>query len=454
MRERRSLRALGLAAVLLLWASIPVAAHTLGGDVDAPLPFWAYLAGAAVAVALSFAFAALGDDRPEPELPPARERIVWHPVRRLLRATGLLAWAWVVAQAIVGGTSDAEVGPLLLWVFGWVGLALVSALVGPAWAWLDPFSTIYDLLALVLRPTGLHLPGRAPWRRRVSVWPAVIALVVFVWLELVGRIEDTRTLGAVLVAYTLVTLVGMAWYGRDRWREHGEAFSVWFGLLGRLAPWGLTGRREDGVVAHRGFGQALADAPWGRGSLALVAIGAGSVIWDGLSQTSTWYELVGRPHVVVESALLLGFLGLLVTLVLRVAERVGPGAMGAGLVPVTVGYLVAHYLTYLLTEGQRLLTAISDPLQQGWDLFGTVAFEPRTDFISSSLLWTLQVGAVVLGHVAGAWLGHAAVRHERRAGRQVSQWPLALLMIGMTVLALWSLGQNLVFVAEPVAAGA
>ena len=33
-------------------------------------------------------------------------------------------------------------------------------------------------------------------------------------------------------------------------------------------------------------------------------------------------------------------------------------------------------------------------------------------------------------------------------GRTVSQWPLAALMIGMTVLALWSLGQNLVFVAE------
>ena len=58
------------------------------------------------------------------------------------------------------------------------------------------------------------------------------------------------------------------------------------------------------------------------------------------------------------------------------------------------------------------------------------------------------MSAVVLGHVVGAWLGHSAVRREQREGQAVSQWPLAALMIGMTVLALWSLGQNLVFVTE------
>ena len=146
--------------------------------------------------------------------------------------------------------------------------------------------------------------------------------------------------------------------------------------------------------------------------------------------------------------LLFGFLAGLTGLVLLVAREVGRTAMGAGLVPVTVGYVVAHYLTYLLTEGQRIVVAFSDPLQQGWDIFGTVRFEPRDDFLASSLLWTIQVSAVVLGHVVGAWLGHSAVRRERAAGREVRQWPLAALMVGMTVLALWSLGQNLVFVAE------
>jgi hypothetical protein len=152
--------------------------------------------------------------------------------------------------------------------------------------------------------------------------------------------------------------------------------------------------------------------------------------------------------VVIETALLLGFLGLLTSLVLLVARRVGLTAVGAGLVPVAVGYLVAHYLTFLLTEGQRIVVALSDPLQQGWDLWGTVQFEPREDLFAGSLVWTLQVSAVVIGHVVGAWFGHSAVRRSRSEGESVSQWPLAALMIAMTVLALWSLGQNLVFVSE------
>lgn len=450
MRIRPLLRAAGLAAVLLLLAA-PVHGHALHGNVDAPLPFAAYLLGAAVAVAMSFAFVAISDSRPLPEPEPARVRRLWPPVRWLLRLVGLAAWTWIVLQTIAGGTSDAEVASLLLWVYGWVGLAVVSALVGPAWSWLDPFSTLYDILAALLRPTGIRLAGRAPWHPRTGAWPAVALMSFFVWLELVGRVGGGRELGLVLIGYTLVTLGGMAWYGKERWRAHGEVFSVWLGLLGRLAPYGLVSAPEEGRIQRRGFGSALTRTPWSASLLAVVAVATGSVIWDGISQTEPYYDVVGDPHVVVETALLLGFLALLTGVVLLVGRRVGLVAMGAGLVPVAVGYLIAHYLTYLLVEGQRIVVALSDPLQQGWDLFGTVGFEPRDDWLATSVVWTMQVSAVVLGHVVGAWLGHSAVRRERTGGARVSQWPLAGLMVGMTVLALWSLGQNLVFVSEAAA---
>jgi hypothetical protein len=449
MRGNAGLRAAALTTLWLLPAA-PVRAHALHGNVDAPLPFAAYILGAAVAVALSFAFVAISDSSPLPDPAPGRVRTLWRPAAWLLRSVGLVAWSWVVLQAIAGGSSDAEVASLLLWVFGWVGLALVSALLGPAWAWIDPFSTLHDLLAAVARRTGLRLPGRAPWHRRTQAWPAVVLMGLFVWLELVARVGGGRELGAVLIGYTLLTLGGMAWYGKERWREAGEVFSVWFGLLGRLAPYGLVGRPEHRLVQRRGFGSALARERWSYSLLSVVALATGSVIWDGVSQTQPFYDVVGDPHVVIETALLLGFLGLLTSLVLLVARGIGPAAMGAGLVPVAVGYLVAHYLTFLLIEGQRIVVALSDPLQQGWDLFGTVQFEPREDLFAGSLVWTMQVSAVVIGHVAGAWLGHSAVRRSRSEGTQVSQWPLAALMIAMTVLALWSLGQNLVFVAEVV----
>ena len=467
MRGAAMLVGLPLAGLLVL--PVTASAHALHGDVDAPLPLVAYLVGAAIAVGLSFIFVVLSDGSPPPERPPGRLRTLPTWARLGLRALGLGAWTWVGLQTIAGGDSDAEVASLILWVFGWVGLALVSALLGPAWSWLDPFSTLHDMGAWLSRRLGMRTRARvssgveggsaagiatrasgaawAAWPVGLAAWPAALLLAFFVWLELAARVSAGRALGIVLIGYTALTLVGMAWFGRDRWRESAEVFSVWFGLLGRLAPYGLEGPAKAGRLRRRGFGSALAGSPWSTSLLAVVAIGAGSVIWDGVSQTRPFADIVGRPGLPGDTLLLGAFLGGLVWLVLLVARRVGLAAMGAGLVPVATGYLVAHYLGFLLVEGQRIVVALSDPLQQGWDLLGTAAWEPHDDWLAASTLWTIQVGAVVLGHVTGAWLGHAAVRRERHEGRQVSQWPLAALMISLTVLALWSLGQNLVFVS-------
>ncbi len=106
------------------------------------------------------------------------------------------------------------------------------------------------------------------------------------------------------------------------------------------------------------------------------------------------------------------FLGGLTGLVLLVARGVGLAAMGAGLLPVAMGYLIAHYLSFLLVDGQRILIAISDPFQQAWDLFGTAFMEPSSAWLPTGALWSIQVGAVVIGHIVGAWAGHAMARSE------------------------------------------
>ena len=195
------------------------------------------------------------------------------------------------------------------------------------------------------------------------------------WLELSARIGGGRELGIVLIGYTLLTLVGMAWYGKHRWRTHGEVFSVWFGLLGRLAPYGLVGRRRDGQVRRRGFGQradasAVVGLPAGGGSGWRPARSSGTASRRRSRSTTSWATRTRS----LDTLMLLRLPRLHDRRrCIAVGRRVGYAAMGAGLVPVAVGYIVAHYLTYLLTEGQRIVVALSDPLQQGWDLLGTVA---------------------------------------------------------------------------------
>jgi len=352
-----------------------------------------------------------------------------------------------VVQTIIGGSSDADVASLFLWGYGWIGIAMLCAFVGPVWRWIDPFTTLHDLGAWLLR--HLHVQGIAaqPWPERLDVWPAVVGFGFFIWLELVAKIASGQLLGMTLIAYTTVTLVGMAQYGRDPWRAQGETFSVWFGLLGRLAPFAPVKDGTDRQVRRRPMGAGLVSEPWTVTLVMLVALGTGSIIYDGLSQTELFFSLFGIPSNLTGTLIFGGFLAIIVTAVLVVARQVGTAAMGAGLLPVAVGYLIAHYLSTLLIDGQRIVIAISDPFQQGWDLFGTAFMQPQTGWLPTELLWTLQVGAVVVGHIVGAWAGHAAARRDVGAPGEPrpSQLPLAVLMVALTALTLWSLGQNLRF---------
>jgi hypothetical protein len=434
--------ALGAAA---LAAPAAVSAHALNVTYQSRLPLVVYLAGAALTVALSFAFVLLADIRAEPPPPPGPGNLPPAWLRYGLRAIGLIGWTWIVVQGIVGGQSAGDVKTLFLWVYGWVGIAMVSALIGPIWHWLDPFATLHDIGARAARVVGLSGWEPADYPAMLGRWPAAIGLVFFVWLELVGSVNGSRMLFIVLVGYTAFTLAMMAQFGRDAWRRDGEVFSVWFGLLGRLAPFGLD--PVTGGVRSRAFATGLLEGGWTLIDVVIIALGTGSILFDGLSQTTPWFQVFGAPDVPIKTLQLLGFLGIIVVAAQAVARLVGVSATGAGLLPIAAGYLIAHYFTYLFIDGQRIIVAIADPLQQGWDLggFGWAFFEPTQAFLPPGLVWTIQIAAVVGGHMLGAWAGHVVYMSEHREGlgrrREV---PLAVIMVALTTLTLWSLGQSLI----------
>ncbi len=451
---RAALRVAGALSAALAVFALPaiVAGHALEGRYVSQLPLVAYLAGAGLAVALSFVFVLLRDLRSDP--PPANAPRVLPPapVRIGLRAIGLLGWVWIVAQGLVGGSSDADVGSLFVWVYTWVGIAIVSAFVFPIWHWLDPFSTLHDIGARVLRSVGLGSWDAADYPAWLGRWPAVAAMAFVIWLEIVLLGGIGRTLFIVVVAYTAFTLAMMAQFGRDTWRANGEVFSVWFRLLNRLAPIGLAD--EEGRVKRRPFAGGLLEGGWTRADVVLIALATGSILFDGISQTTPWFEVFGAPAAPMLTLQLAAFLGLVAAAALGVAALVGVASTAAGLLPIAVGYLVAHYLTYLLIDGQRIFIAISDPLQTGANIFGTAFYQPTAGFLSPGLVWTTQLIAVVGGHMIGAWGGHLAAARgagpdvRLRHSARLRQVPLAVVMVALTTITLWSLGQSIVVTEE------
>ena len=452
---------IGAAALALLALPGAVLGHQLVGLFESPIPLPVYLAGAAAAVALSFAIVFVRDVRPFGPGDP-RPRAVPGWLRAGLRLLGLIAVGWIVAQGIVGGASDGDVGVLFLWVFGWVGMALVSALVGPAWAWLDPFTTLFDGGAWIVRRLGIAGWAPAPYPARLGRAPAAAGYAAFVWLELiVTGGGGGRILVGAFLAYVAITLLGMAQFGRDAWRARAEVFSVWFGLLGRIAPIALAGIPEDGLVRRRSFGAGLLEPGWARADVALAALAVAGVLYDGLSQTQLWYDTVGLAGITGGTVTLAVFLGVAVLLALGVARLVagssgpaiGIAAVGAGLVPIATGYIAGHYLTFLLIDGQKILIALGDPFLQGWNLGGLAFFTPNSAWLPPGLVWAVQLTAIVGGHMLGAVAGHAAAAQDLAArsssalrSLRLRQLPLAVFMVALTATTLWSLGQSIVAV--------
>ena len=253
---RHHLRALPAAltgaALVALAAPGAVLGHALSATYSSRLPLAVYLAGAAATVALSFIFVLVRDvraDRPDNSNATADSTLPPAPIRVGLRTLGLLAWTWIVAQGMIGGSSDADVGTLFLWVYGWVGVAMITALIGPVWHFLDPFSTLHDLGASVIRRVGIQPWDLAEYPAALGRWPAAIGFAFFIWLELVVRAGGS-VLFVVLVGYTAFTLAMMAQFGRDTWRANAEVFTVWFRLLGRLAPYTIT---DTAPAGHAGL---------------------------------------------------------------------------------------------------------------------------------------------------------------------------------------------------------
>ena len=392
--------------------------------------------------------------------PPGRLRVLPGWTRRGLRVVGVRPGPGSCCRPSPGGDSDAEVASLILWVFGWVGLAAGERAAGPGLdaGWTpSPRSSTWSRAGpgalAARRRIRRGRSGAAPRRRAgrppaCRAWPAVGLLGCFVWLELVAQRRGRASLGLVLVGLHVVTLAGMAWFGRDRWRERAEVFSVWFGLLGRLAPYGLEGRAEGAAATPRVRQHPGAAGPGGTRCWRSWPSGRDRSSGTASRRPShgpTWWAARGC---LATSLLLAAFLG-----ASPGSSCVSPGrgprghgcrprARHDGLRRGALPGLPARGGSAHRGGGTRIRCSRAgtssapppgSPATTGWR---RRCCGPSRSLPSS---WGMS-----RAHGSGTERSGESVAR----GGQVSQWPLAALMVALTVLALWSLGQNLVFVAR------
>ncbi len=451
-------------------ADAVVLAHGIVGREDLPIPRWLFLY-AAVAVLVA-SFAGLAVLWPRPRLEDARARVV----ARLPRALDVLAGAvgvallgLVVYAGLAGSQSvTANLAPTFVFVLFWVGVPVLSALVGDLFRPLNPWRAIARAAAWTAgRVAGgsERLPAPLPYPARVGRWPAALTVLVFVWVELVfaGR-DDPSTLAVLVLAYAALQLVGMALYGIEPWTRNADGFSVLFGLFAALSPL----RWADRALALRPPLSGLTEVRAVPGTVALLVVAIGTTSYDGFSGGELWGGVARdlqtafvdlglngvRALELAETAGLVGMV-LLVGLLFRLGvagmrtvdrARAGTGAGLAGrfvhsLVPIAFAYVLAHYFSLLATQGQATAYLASDPLGTGANLFGTATATIDYGVLSANAIWYVQVASLLVGHVAGLVLAHdraLLVFGDSRAATRSQYWMLAV-MIAFTSLGLWLL---------------
>jgi hypothetical protein len=128
------------------------------------------------------------------------------------------------------------------------------------------------------------------------------------------------------------------------------------------------------------------------------------------------------------------------------STRILAGMFVLSLVPISIGYHLAHYFSLLAIAGQFIIPLASDPFGYGWNLFGTTLYRIDIGLVDARFIWYLAVAAIVTGHIIAVWIGHVtayAVFADATAARR-SQYPMLLLMVGYTMLSLWILAQPIV----------
>ena len=127
------------------------------------------------------------------------------------------------------------------------------------------------------------------------------------------------------------------------------------------------------------------------------------------------------------------------------SRRILARAFAHTLIPIAAGYLFAHYFSLLAYNGQDLWRLASDPLGNGADYFGGANATINYGVVSATGIWYVQVGALVIGHVAALVLAHDRALELYGSAKEAtrSQLVMLALMVAFTCLGLWLLSAAL-----------
>ncbi len=456
----------GLVFLSMLFAE-PVHAHSAERGLVLLLPTELYVVGGAASVLASFLLlSVISVDRFKRF---ANRKIRLFSCREFVGTfSSLISFAIVCGLLFFGinGSADplSNPLPLVFWTGFWVMFTMIQCLTGDLWRFLNPWQGPTRLTRRLCRlPNSLlKLP------KGVGYLPAIIIFVSFAWFELIDIApEDPKRLAIFLVIFWLINFVAVLVFGEKDWFERGEPFSIFFRLIGAIAPFHRGSEGKDNRAIYLCIpGYKLTRLPTlPISGVIFVLITLGTVSYDGLSRTYMWLKIIGvnpleypgrsgvwmqnTTGMVIALICLIFLFAMCVLLGIRRAGKSSfrqlSGRLVYSIIPISLVFHCAHYLTQILVNSQYLVLALNDPMGSGVSLLGLNHFHVTTSILSHldsvSIVWGVQTIVIVIGHIVGITIAHSIALSEfpNKEEATKSQYFLAGLMVAYTVFGLWLL---------------
>ena len=393
---------------------------------DLPIPFDIVLNSSALVVLITFVY--LKVSWKESIITPRQE--VFNDKQNFIgKLFGIIILFLLVAPGIFGNeSSKTSVAPLILWVFLWIGVPVLGLLFGDIYSKFNPLNLF-------------SLKSDKP----ESVYFACILFIGLTWFELVWR-KPGNPLNIAIVLITLFICVNLLRYFLKKSLIEVDPLLLLHYLYSKLK-----------LFNSRPYFRSLLD---NIGNLAklkgieyFVLLMIGTVTYDGLRETTFWYNQFGsRTDDMGFSTMMFLIMNLGTILFYRFAcffaIKVGGSDLelnhvsnlfGHTMLPIAFAYHVTHYLTLLLFESQTFFYRFNDPIGIGMNILNVG--EPTINyFIEPLVIWGIQVAVTLLGHMLSVVLAHdLAVKLFGHQQSDKTQYIFLFITVALTLQALFVL---------------
>lgn len=485
---------------LLLITPFALQAHSFGRSYNLPVPIWLYLYGAAAALILSFVvigyFVTVGREIDRSESIVRKSKIITITGAYggfLLKSFGfisLLLFCFCIYTGIAGTQNDYKnFNMTFFWIIFVLGFTYFTGLFGNWYPYINPWQVMTATINIFFKRFSC---GKFTYPKRLAYWPATMAYMAFIWIELLGN-TGPLVLSKLLLVYTAINLLGIALVGARDWFRYCEFFSVFLRLVGLMSfiepkksPESAMAE-EGGRSADKGltiqlrkpFSGLLSNRATHVTLLIFILFMLSSTAFDGLRETVFWRKLfwvdfyhmglkdwAGRNPLaaypvmtrlfyywnglclIMSPLLYLAIYWLFIWLV-KIAGRSQRSThqlaldFAYSLLPIALVYNITHYYTLIEIQGVKIVALISDPLGNGWNLFGTADWVKLAIIPNAELVWHIQVILIVLGHIISVYIAHWIALRTFATHKQavMSQIPMLVLMVIFTTVGLWILSQ-------------